>query len=392
MALDNVFIWIGVLGIGTILAGITAKYFGGETVWNFFKSIFDTIVQVFRSIIDMAPGWLKIVMFLALFALLNQAIINLTFGFAFYCHEGDVYNIEPIDALGLRFFSSVNKLDVRFNDVDYWIKNDVNELGLVFPTRPDTHPEKVTLNSQIDGFLTDKGLFLTGEVSNFEMVICYDSNNISYYGDTVYGGSCYLTIDECEANGAASFLGFDVDDKIGEIIYSESDGVVQVYLTKRPINDKLSDVAGYSLTSRCDQSVYQDINNDTSLYLCVKNQHQSDEIIGDELDCGYVGLSRFWTEQEVFDYESESIFGNKDSVIKSISTTTKGVDLKNQAVSLLGNDTYKSETGDIIEYSCVNDEDLRVAIFGLPVFEPWFVFVIVFIGALLYISNWMRGY
>ena len=411
--LDNVFIWIGVLGLGVILAGITAKYLGGETVWNFFKGIFDSIVQLFRSIIDMSPGWLKIIIFLSLFALLHQTVINLTFGFAYYCDEGNVYEIDAVDAMGLRFFRSVMNFErgVKVDAADYWFYDDNNSLGAVFPRAVEGHPWEIVTNSSIDDLIRQR--WGSGADNDFGMVICLDTNQKTFYNFPGYGGNCYLSVGtptggflssaefgdgpligsfgwpstglSCEYNTFVAPISggiFDSDSwdwHLGYVEYERTDsGELFLYITKREYRDD-----AYSLKENCDQLPFVDSTGNDALYLCIRNQYQDDDVIGDEADCGYIALAEFWSEDRIYDY--------KNSKISSINGTATDVAIAEDISANILTDVYEHESGSLIEFSCIN-EDLKVEVLGLPVFEPWFVFVIVFIGVLLYISNWIRGY
>ena len=65
--------------------------------------------------------------------------------------------------------------------------------------------------------------------------------------------------------------------------------------------------------------------------------------------------------------------------------------IRDNKVNLIEDDTF----GGMVEITCKENKDgektdLSLTVFDLPMFEPWFVFALVFIGMLLFIIKWFR--
>jgi hypothetical protein len=78
---------LGVIGgvAGLVGIALAAKYLGGETVWNFFKGIFDSILNVLRSFVTWMPVWLRTMIVIILLIPLMGFVMNYLIGIRHTC-------------------------------------------------------------------------------------------------------------------------------------------------------------------------------------------------------------------------------------------------------------------------------------------------------------------
>jgi hypothetical protein len=381
--MDWVYVLNYFLSVGAIVLGsaFLLKLLGADFIWDMFSKVFSWIIDFVRTVLQIAPGPFKVLIFVLMFSLASQPIVNYTFGMSKECYGGEVYDVDLSEAMYLRYARSVGDLNLGSLD-NYFYSNYTNStnttsssysaVGMLVPISDDDG-EQSAINSNILKFVSGKA-FLDTIIFD----VCWDE-------DRSHNSNCYLAL-ACD----------NFEQSVAHMVWElDKNGTVRLHRSYLAQKSKLlseycvSDPADVAITNVGASKPYG--SNNTILVskaigmdrVCVSIETVKQDV--KDIDCGYVNNVGFVKE--------ELLVAVIDSEVNRIDVVPEFAVDKAKIANVLNGSQYVSEKGSLVTFTCAtgilgSEQRLVPLVIGLPVFEPWFLFTCVFIGVLIYISDW----
>jgi len=409
---------IGISFISFVGIALIGKLTGIDFLWNFIKGMFDSMVSLVGHWFLAAPQWFKLVVFVLLLAVILPLFKLIMFESNNFCYEGNVVESDLVSGTALNLLKNTDIEPERLKTVNGLVE------GAVFLPVISNGPDFMSQTARYKGFdyinplkpNSNKDIF-------YEFVICSNDNVVD--GENF----CYLeTADEgCDVNELLSITYKYDHEKEDFAVFDLSKDASVNSTNVNWFSSWLQSVIGkdYSFSESCPTYVIGNFSEeyftDVALNGVVRKVYNAkyygvedlknvgaDGVKGNkikdiinvmlfnsELNYKYTNTSCYTTDAvsgipiSLNDYDfttrKDWCFNNNVSDNNCVSVFVQEYGLiegefNNSAyISCVEKNSIEAPEDDLITLNCGDEDELKVRLFGLPVFEPWFILAIMLI-------------